>query len=305
MRIFVDRLASRGIAARSLAAATMAIAGLGFLMASPAVAQLPPPLAAVEPLGAGTTGAAGVPELKVLGYEALDQPGAGLRLFHGAPLAPAQIVLSLAIGPTPLPGYGAQLWPAAPFTRWTTALDAQGVSPVFHSGPAPAPAALAGMDLIAQGLVVDAVAQGGAAFTAGVRVHVGAGTSAARLFPFAGVSLEGDGKSAVATGDVDGDGRPDIVTVAHELTDFSVRVLRQLSDGTFAPPLASPFPGKGIIKDMELADLTADGRLDAIIAVPTAVPSALVLLPGLGDGEFGAPQVITAPSAVPWIAAGD
>ncbi|HTE05722.1 MAG TPA: FG-GAP-like repeat-containing protein, partial [Planctomycetota bacterium] len=278
----------------------LAAAGFGALDPSRVAAQNWQPLAEIETLGAGTSGAAGVPELRVLGWAALDQPGAGLRLRHGAPGALAQIVLSLTEGPTRLPGYGGQLWPGAPFIRWATALDAQGDSPVLHSGPAPTPPALAGQDIFVQGLVLDGAARGGAALTSGVRIRVGAGSTAARLFSESRPAFDPPGThpSELAVGDVDGDGRPDLVFPVNT-PPRRVGVMRQLADGSLAPQLSSPVTPS--VTDLELADLDGDGALDVVEAA-----GPLLILHGLGNGTFGPATVLPSPTGtVTIVAVGD
>ncbi len=290
-------------------AAWRAVAAL-LLTAGTLAAQQPClPLAEIELLGPGTHGVAGIPELQVLGLPALDQPGVGVRVVHGAPLAVAQVIFSLSVGPTQLPAMGATLWPAAPLGRWTTTLDAQGASPPVHSGPAPLPATLCDLDLFVQGLVLDATAQGGAAFTAGKRLHVGTGSTAAGLFALPRSLVVPDvlfpAKPDLAIGDLDDNGRPDLVIPAGSGQHASVRVLRQLKDGTLAPPLVTPL--LLIHHDLDLADFDGDGRLDVVaVAEQPAAVAALVVLPGLGDGTLGAPQATPAPPGIPAaLAAGD
>jgi hypothetical protein len=267
------------------------------------------PLAEFEPLGTGTRGAAGIPGLQVLGLPALDQPGVGVRLVHGAPQAVAQVLFSSSVGPTQLPAMGATLWPAAPLGRWVTALDAQGASPPLHSGPAAPPATLCGLDFFVQGLVLDATAQGGAAFTPGLRLHFGAGSTAAGLFAQPRSLVVPDvlfpAKPDLAVGDLDGNGRPDLVIPAGNGQHAGVRVLRQLTDGTLAPPIVTPL--LLLHHDLDLADVNGDGRLDVIaMAEVSGAVAALVVLPGLGDGTLGAPQATPAPPGLPAaLAAGD
>ncbi|HVS62895.1 MAG TPA: CRTAC1 family protein [Thermoanaerobaculia bacterium] len=87
--------------------------------------------------------------------------------------------------------------------------------------------------------------------------HFGDRTETAGLTDVDGLT----GLRAVAVGDLDNDGRPDLVLGGNEL-----RILRN-ADGRFAPsPLALP-PITGEVTDLELLDLDNDGRLDlAVIA---------------------------------------
>jgi hypothetical protein len=144
----------------------------------PARAQDCLALADVTPVGEGTPGIAGVPELLAVGAPALGQPGMGLRIVHGAPGAVAQIVVGASGAATPLPAYDVLLHPSAPFARFPVRLDGSGASPALFQTPAPTSPLLCGLEFIAQGLVLDASAQGGAAFTAGLRLRLGAGQAA-------------------------------------------------------------------------------------------------------------------------------
>jgi hypothetical protein len=258
------------------------------------------PLADVTPVGHGTPGLAGVPELLAVGVPAVGQPGMGLRVVHGAPGAAAQIVVGGPGAATPLPGYGALLHPSAPFARFAVRLDGSGASPALFQTPAPTSPILCGLEFVAQGLVLDASAQGGAAFTGGLRLRLGAGQAAAGLYdlmlhylvPNAGKTA----RPALAVGDLDGTGRPDVVVPTGSGLTADLRVLRQLSDGTFAPPLAFPLNQAAGAVDLVLADLDDDGLLDAAVAHSNSTSNSVLLLRGQGDGTL-APFEIIGPAA--------
>src|SRR6185369_17262241 len=65
--------------------------------------------------------------------------------------------------------------------------------------------------------------------------------------------------SGVAVGDLDGDGRLDVVT-ANESNPGSVTCLMGNQDGTFDPPV--DFGLRHAALDVEIADANGDGRLD-------------------------------------------
>ncbi|WP_177326099.1 FG-GAP repeat domain-containing protein [Nannocystis exedens] len=84
-------------------------------------------------------------------------------------------------------------------------------------------------------------------------------------------------------GDVDGDGRPDLVLCSDKTK--SVRVLRNLGDGSFAGA-AYPVPVGTYCQLFALANLDGDAALDVIVDADNSV----VVLRNKGDGTF-APAV--------------
>ena len=107
----------------------------------------------------------------------------------------------------------------------------------------------------------------------------GQGNFAASVNYPTGVDTEG-----VALGDLDGDGKLDLVVANTGLDDFwSVGVLRGKGDGTFAQEVefASGFGPNSVA----LGDLNKDGKLDVVLANSTAGGSLSVLL-GNGDGTL-------------------
>ncbi len=144
------------------------------------------------------------------------------------------------------------------------------------------PAALAVGDFNGDGwpdLAVTAPgATGTATGTASVLLGNGDGSFGAAASYGIGVSPQG-----VALGDLNGDGRPDLV-VANDVnnTSASVSVLLGNGDGSFQAGVAY---GVGADpKAVAVADLNGDGRLDLITA--DAAPRTVSVLLGNGDGSF-------------------
>jgi hypothetical protein len=90
-----------------------------------------------------------------------------------------------------------------------------------------------------------------------------------------------DGTSALAVGDLNDDGRDDILTASFDLTN---QLVIRLSTGSgFAAPIPLPLPSP---VDVKLGDLNGDGKLDAVAA---NLGGTVSLLYGNGDGSFQAP----------------
>ena len=134
-------------------------------------------------------------------------------------------------------------------------------------------------------------------------VVTSAGSQAARLSVLHGIAgggfgppttyVTGDGwPNSVSVTDVDGDGRPDIVlSIYGSQAPSRVQVLKQQPDHSFA--LASSMDLGMEADGLVMADVDGDGRLDAIVAHP----SALGVLLGHADGTFGPEDLYDAPQA--------
>ena len=95
----------------------------------------------------------------------------------------------------------------------------------------------------------------------------------------------------LAVGDVDGDGVPDII--AGDSSSASVVVLLGNGDGTFTG--SGTFGVPGYIYGITIGDVNGDGKADVIAATTFASP-AVSILPGNGNGTFGAAQNIAVDS---------
>ena len=101
--------------------------------------------------------------------------------------------------------------------------------------------------------------------------------------------------AAVAVGDVNGDGIPDLVYVAgvNDFCSTEVGVLIGKGDGSFAlPPICSPQIVPMGVESMAIADMNHDGKPDIVVlancdSANTCTSGNVGVLPGNGDGTFG------------------
>jgi len=134
-------------------------------------------------------------------------------------------------------------------------------------------------------------------------VSVLLGSASGTFQPAVSYPTVGQNTYSVAIGDVNGDGKPDLVVAnqcvsSSNCTNGSVNVLLGNGDGTFQSALSTstPFP-LDFPAPLALADFNGDGHLDV------ASGSGDVLLLGNGDGTFQPPLTLGAFGA--GIAAGD
>ena len=145
---------------------------------------------------------------------------------------------------------------------------------------------------------VDLVLTNSGSATVSVSLGKGDGTFAAKRDYAVGSgdpSPDGnaDEASAVVLGDVNGDGKLDIVTANHGSS--TVTVLPGRGDGTFTPGLTFP-TGQGPVT-LALGDLNGDGKTDLVTASLDAAKMSVLL--GTGGGAFAAHQDYPLPIDTP------
>jgi hypothetical protein len=104
---------------------------------------------------------------------------------------------------------------------------------------------------------------------------------------------------AVASGDLNGDGNPDIVAVGYAVTSGTtpkpaMTVLLGNADGTFTVGQTYALPDL-IADSVVIDDFNGDGKLDVVVPTTSQVSTnnssgTLLFFPGNGDGTFGTPK---------------
>jgi subtilisin family serine protease len=117
-------------------------------------------------------------------------------------------------------------------------------------------------------------------FTGGIHVLTHAGST------YTATKVSTEVANEVEVGDVTSDGRPDIVLVRAGV----VKVLAQTPAGTFAAPVTYTYPNGAFGGGLALADVTGDGRTDAISSEMANSPNAKVFVwPQTAAGALSGP----------------
>ncbi len=112
---------------------------------------------------------------------------------------------------------------------------------------------------------------------------------------FSGIDDGGFGPEALAVGDLNGDGTPDVV-ISHSYHGFpGISVLQGLGGGAFAQPTYLGTPGNLTVFEVELHDFDADGDLDVFAALHggSGNGQAVGLWRNNGDGTLATRQDLT------------
>ena len=99
--------------------------------------------------------------------------------------------------------------------------------------------------------------------------------------------LEADGR-AIAVGDLNGDGRPDVVTS----NQSAIQIYSNDGFGSLSPLPPINLEGVGDIDDIAVADFNGDGLADLLVAEESNTGLQVVLLLAQSPGVFAAPGLI-------------
>jgi uncharacterized repeat protein (TIGR01451 family) len=99
----------------------------------------------------------------------------------------------------------------------------------------------------------------------------------------------GSNPSWIVAGDLNGDGKTDLVTANYGGSGGSISVLLGKGDGTFRAAVTYPIATNG---DSALAVVIGDFNNDGKPDVAVVTNGGIFLFPGNGDGTFGAPQPV-------------
>lgn len=148
--------------------------------------------------------------------------------------------------------------------------------------------------------IPDVIISDGSGSAGGVRVLLndGHGNLAADV-SYASETAVGPGPVSVSVTDINGDGKPDLVTANGR--DGTVSVLINNGDGTFAAPVTYPAGSDPVA--VAVGDVNGDGHPDIVVA--DQGDSKVAILIGAGDGTFAAPVFYGTGPDPGWIAAHD
>lgn len=115
----------------------------------------------------------------------------------------------------------------------------------------------------------------------------------------------GNGPTAVAVADLNGDGKPDLVSANHGSN--SVSVLLGNGDGTFQAARNFNAGNSALTFGVAVGDFNGDGNLDVAVLIPTdgTSPTEVRILMGDGDGTLQSPVVTTLSSQETIVACAD
>jgi hypothetical protein len=94
--------------------------------------------------------------------------------------------------------------------------------------------------------------------------------------------------NSIAVGDLNGDGKPDVVVGNSHFFRPGISVLFNRGDGTYTPPVSYSLPTNQSVGEVALADIDGDGALDVLATIPGSFGQTrtLALWRNRGDGTL-------------------
>lgn len=230
---------------------------------------------ALTDLGPGTPGLLGTPALAAVGVPVVDSPFV-LTLGGGVNGGAALLFAGPGAGAAFVPKVDGAFYPVGPLLTVPLVLGPGGGLAL----PVLVDASLCGVEVALQAVLFDGSATGGAALSNGLGVAFGVAQGPLFASPAQFVVAARE----LARGDVDGDGRDDVVSAS---TGSSGGAVLLAGDGALAA--ADDVDAGGSAIGVALGDIDGDGNLDAVFARSGAQELTVTL--GLGDGGFAPPLV--------------
>jgi hypothetical protein len=117
------------------------------------------------------------------------------------------------------------------------------------------------------------------------------------------LALEANGFGSLAAGDINGDGRVDIVSVGSEsLPGHEIGIAYQQADGSFAVQYFSP-PAGDAVQGVAIGDVNGDGRADLVLGLSSS--DSVGVMPQMASGQLGPLTVIKSGPDVLGVVLGD